>query len=492
MRWSVVVLAVACVGCSDFEESPHISSQAMVIPEVRAWYSVGEDGTYQIFDSPGLDPRTNKPLQAATDEIMFKAQAQREGMKGSPEAGVNPPGAATSKTELPRAPWAKGVATTFGSEEIIAVYTVLLRRGQSSGKLAYTAPSWQSGEKGKYIRRWKIQGPDQSTCSVTLNGETFVVQPGEALTTSSLGGKTRGSFVIEVRLGLDSPVPEVAVEFVYYRVLEEALSAPQQTSGVQPLVGQPQGTPKARGSSSSDLTVSPPPTPEPTTTRSRRNREPVTCGIVGSTIDEHGKPIQGLSVFLYADYRRLRKSPPKLVTTSDENGRYGFQATDGRYRVKGRGVIGHRYVSNEGYFWIDVADNVTSYDVDIREGSHLETNNLKLDGRRGDWSAVRGKVISLTFDYRVWYRKGNAGAVVYLAIGADGNGLGAHSAGSPGRFPGRTGSARIKFKPPNKKGAYTLYALLAPELSVQSAVRTYNASFPDQTQFIPLGTLQVQ
>lgn len=111
------------------------------------------------------------------------------------------------------APWVLGELSCKTPERrVLAQYRTLLKRGQRSEKLIYSAP--MHIPEG-YQRRWRIfcHGPN-AILTITLNGRRFLAGPGETLDLTSL--KCNGAFVLEVQIGKDSPDPETLVIFEYY------------------------------------------------------------------------------------------------------------------------------------------------------------------------------------------------------------------------------------------------------------------------------------
>jgi len=123
------------------------------------------------------------------------------------------------KEALPPAPWGRGMPMTNtlvnGRPKIIDRYVVVLARGQKSQRLIYSAPAWDDGEEGHFKRKCQIRAINDCTYCMTINGNACTVTPGDCVNMSEID--TKGSFIVEVKLGEDAKQPEIPVEFVYYR-----------------------------------------------------------------------------------------------------------------------------------------------------------------------------------------------------------------------------------------------------------------------------------
>jgi len=125
---------------------------------------------------------------------------------------------AVPKGKLPLSPWSPTVLMDRkegDTREIIDRFTVLLKRGQKSMPLSYISPPWEPGEKKEWKRQWRVRTEEECTLVITVNGQRFISAPDKVLDVRGL--RQKGSLVMEVQLGEDAPVPEVPVEFAYYR-----------------------------------------------------------------------------------------------------------------------------------------------------------------------------------------------------------------------------------------------------------------------------------
>lgn len=122
--------------------------------------------------------------------------------------------------QMPSPQWARGMPQANpkvdGWETIIDRYFVILRRGQTSEILAYSAPRWLPGEKDKFKRHVKCHSLAESTLIIHVNGQRLICPFGQdpVMFDQIINGR---DIILSVELGEDAELGYVPVEFVYYR-----------------------------------------------------------------------------------------------------------------------------------------------------------------------------------------------------------------------------------------------------------------------------------
>ncbi|MEL7449626.1 MAG: hypothetical protein AAFN78_10475 [Pseudomonadota bacterium] len=133
--------------------------------------------------------------------------------------------------------------------------------------------------------------------------------------------------------------------------------------------------------------------------------------------------------------------------------------------------------------------------VQYNNGYFLSLSNVEFDNGPTSVTVAPGTSVSVSAAYTIWSRIGCPACVDYIVFGVDGDGQSTLGVGIPGTFPGESGGITRSVVAPNAIGEYTVYGMLAPQLSSGAALSQYETSFPGATtepSFIPLGTIRVE
>lgn len=170
--------------------------------------------------------------------------AVRKGEKKPPEltpAGLGTSGAVPAAAALPPATWSANTSTdTYelnGKRQVIALSSVILKPGQKSAALKYRGPAWEENEQVRFTRGWCLRSFKEARFTSVLDGKSVTSQtsayrafpepPGPP-------GAPMNDYAIVVEAPVDTALPEVAVEFVYYREWKPDIYEQEFKAGIPP------------------------------------------------------------------------------------------------------------------------------------------------------------------------------------------------------------------------------------------------------------------
>jgi len=215
--------------------------------------------------------------------------------------------------------------------------------------------------------------------------------------------------------------------------------------------------------------------------------DPSSTVVKGSVVTPDGEALSEMEVKLFGENQ-------DYSVTTDGSGEFSKEVEPGTYEIEGDAVNGTTYFNvSRRQTSVTVEEGETaSVTLDTEEGYYLDLQNVTLGGEQGTVSASPGESLDLTFDYTVWSRSDQTNAIVYAAAGIDEDGQKAADLGIPGANPGEDGSATLTLTAPSETGTYTVYVLEAPQTSESDALDQYENVYPDDFQFIPVATLEVE